>query len=361
MRLADTARPVNERAGCSALPGASITASAACTASWLLAPDLERRARERGRRPRRRRSTRAARAPRGPPPPRSAPGSLKHVVRGERAVDAGAPAVRRSRSSSRVRSNSRRAVSTPAAASGRGARARARPVRYPSLVQYGDGFGDARLATAPRAARPRDRDVREETLKLARTAARRRASAGSARSPRIAGTSAASICSPPSVWNAMSRLSAPCSSRTFLNSRRPSSSTHAGAETHTALLALRPQDRHARLVVRRADVDDQSAGQARDEPLVDVGDVGGWPVARHHDLAAVRLERVEDAAAAPLCVSRLPGEELHVVDQQHARPLRYRSLERRRSPPPPSRRGAPRRSRRASRTSTPRPGWRCAT
>ena len=35
-----------------------------------------------------------------------------------------------------------------------------------------------------------------------------------------------------------------------------------GAEAHAALLALRLEDRHARLVVRRADVDDQAAARA---------------------------------------------------------------------------------------------------
>ena len=130
-------------------------------------------------------------------------------------------------------------------------------------------------------------------------------------------TASASICSPPSVWYAIRRLSAPCSSRTFLNSSRPTSSIDAAAKAHAALLALRVEDRHARLVIGRAHVDDQSAGQPRDQSLVDVGDLDGRPIARHHDLPAVGLQRVEDAQQLRLRFA-MAGEELHVVDQQHA-------------------------------------------
>ena len=92
---------------------------------------------------------------------------------------------------------------------------------------------------------------------------------------------------------------------------------HAGAEPHAALLALGLEDRHARLEVRRADVDDQSAGEARDQPLVDVGDLGRRPIARHDDLPPVARQRVEDAQQLALRL-RCAGEELDVVDQQHA-------------------------------------------
>src|SRR4029077_17547521 len=68
---------------------------------------------------------------------------------------------------------------------------------------------------------------------------------------------------------------------------------NAGPEFDAALLALRPHDGDPRLEVRRADVDDQPAGEPRDQTLVDVGDLRGRTIARHHDLAAASLHRVE--------------------------------------------------------------------
>ena len=57
------------------------------------------------------------------------------------------------------------------------------------------------------------------------------------------------------------------------------------------------------------------------QSLVDVGDLRRRPVARHHDLAAVRLQRVEDAQQLGLRLA-MAGEELHVVDQQQRRRCR---------------------------------------
>jgi len=92
---------------------------------------------------------------------------------------------------------------------------------------------------------------------------------------------------------------------------------HTGAEPHAALLALGLEDRHARLEIRRADVDDQSAGEARDQPFVHVGDFGRRPIARHDDLPSVARQRVEDAQELALrLLSR--GEKLDVVDEQDA-------------------------------------------
>ena len=72
------------------------------------------------------------------------------------------------------------------------------------------------------------------------------------------------------------------------------SSIDAGRELDIALLALAAEDRDARLVVRRADVHDQAAGEARQQPLVDVGDLGGRPVARHARSASAPLQHVEE-------------------------------------------------------------------
>ena len=91
---------------------------------------------------------------------------------------------------------------------------------------------------------------------------------------------------------------------------------HAGRERDLSLVALVAQDRDARLEVRRADVDDQPAAQAADQPLVHVGDLRRRTIARHDDLAAAALQRVEQAQQLALRLAAA-GEELHVVDQQH--------------------------------------------
>ena len=56
--------------------------------------------------------------------------------------------------------------------------------------------------------------------------------------------------------------------------------------------------------------------QPRDQPLVDVGDLRRRTIARHDDLPAARLQRVEQAQQLALRLAPA-GEELHVVDQQH--------------------------------------------
>ena len=81
-------------------------------------------------------------------------------------------------------------------------------------------------------------------------------------------------------------------------------------------LHLLAQDRDARLEVGRLDVGDQAPFEAAAQPRLERRDVARRPVARHDDLRAglvERVERVEELLLDPLLVL----EELHVVDQQH--------------------------------------------
>ena len=90
---------------------------------------------------------------------------------------------------------------------------------------------------------------------------------------------------------------------------------HALRERHPALVRLPAQDRDPGLVVRRGDVDDQPAGEAADEPLVQRLDLRGRPVAGQDDLAVGGLQRVGQPQQLGLHFPPV-GEELDVVDQQ---------------------------------------------
>jgi hypothetical protein len=87
----------------------------------------------------------------------------------------------------------------------------------------------------------------------------------------------------------------------------------AAAKPTAALLALGGENRHARFVIRHPHIHDQSAREPRDQPLIDVGDVRRRPVARHDDLTAVGLQRLNSRNSS-VCVSGVLSE-LHVVDQ----------------------------------------------
>ena len=91
---------------------------------------------------------------------------------------------------------------------------------------------------------------------------------------------------------------------------------HARLEHDAALLALAAQNRDTRLVVRRADVHDEPARESRDQPLVEIRDLRRRAIAREHDLLPRALQRVEEAQHLALRLLA-PGEELHVVEQQH--------------------------------------------
>ena len=86
-------------------------------------------------------------------------------------------------------------------------------------------------------------------------------------------------------------------------------------EVGPPLLRLAPEDGHPGLVVGRRDVDDQPAGEAADQPLVQRLDLGRRPVAGEHDLAVGGLQRVGEPEQLRLHLPAV-GEELHVVHQQ---------------------------------------------
>ena len=88
------------------------------------------------------------------------------------------------------------------------------------------------------------------------------------------------------------------------------------ADLDLVVLDLLAQDRDPRLEVGRLDVGDQPPFEARAQPLLERRDLARRPVARHDDLPAglvERVEGVEELLLDPLLVL----EELHVVDQQH--------------------------------------------
>src|SRR5712691_11678360 len=96
---------------------------------------------------------------------------------------------------------------------------------------------------------------------------------------------------------------------------------HPRLEPRAALVGLAPQDRDPRLVVGRAHIHDQSARQPRDQPLVQVGDVGRRAIARQHDLAPRRLQRLRQPQQLRLHFLAV-REELHVVHEQHVHVLK---------------------------------------
>src|SRR6266550_3548840 len=130
-----------------------------------------------------------------------------------------------------------------------------------------------------------------------------------AASPRICFTVSALMDVSLTAWNATSRFSAPISSRTLATSACATVSSTPGS------------NRDPRLVVGRAHVHHQPARQARDEPLVQVGDVGRRAVARQHDLPPRRLERLREAQQLGLHFLAV-REELHVVHEQHVHVLK---------------------------------------
>ena len=92
-----------------------------------------------------------------------------------------------------------------------------------------------------------------------------------------------------------------------------------GGDRDRALLGLGPQDRDARLEVRRRQVGDQAPLEPAAEPLLEGQDRLRRPVRGQDDLLAVlvdRVERVEELLLGPLLV----GDELDVVDEEEVDP-----------------------------------------
>ena len=121
---------------------------------------------------------------------------------------------------------------------------------------------------------------------------------------------------PVSDENATTRVSAPSSSRMFVETRAGDERQELGvADLDLVVLHLLAQDRDARLQVGRLDVGDQPPLEPRAQALLERRDLARRPVGGHHDLAAglvERVERVEELLLDPLLVL----EELHVVDQE---------------------------------------------
>jgi hypothetical protein len=90
---------------------------------------------------------------------------------------------------------------------------------------------------------------------------------------------------------------------------------HTVGETYVALGTLGAKNCDTRFVVRFPDVDDEATGKASDQPLVDVGDLVRRAVTRHHDLTPALLHRVQQTENLRLRLA-MPGEKLHVVEQQ---------------------------------------------
>ena len=81
------------------------------------------------------------------------------------------------------------------------------------------------------------------------------------------------------------------------------------------LLALPPQDRHPGLEIRHLHLRDQAPFEARNQALLQVGDLAHRPVAGHHDLLLVFVERIEGVEEF-LLGAFLARQEMDVVDQQ---------------------------------------------
>ena len=76
------------------------------------------------------------------------------------------------------------------------------------------------------------------------------------------------------------------------------------------------ENRQASLEVRRLDVGDESPLKPRTQPVLERGDFLGRSVGRDDDLLVDLVQGVERMEELFLGAV-FPGEELHVVDQQH--------------------------------------------
>src|SRR4029077_20601945 len=86
-------------------------------------------------------------------------------------------------------------------------------------------------------------------------------------------------------------------------------------ETRAPLFRLAAQDGDARLIVGQADIDHEATRQARDQALVQVGDLGRRAVARQDDLVARDLERLGQVQQLGLHFLSVT-EELDVVHEE---------------------------------------------
>ena len=96
-----------------------------------------------------------------------------------------------------------------------------------------------------------------------------------------------------------------------------SSAATPGSASGARSAASRVQ-RLAERAIGRLNRDDETTVEARAKPRLELADLGRRPVTREHHLlprAVQRVEQVEQLVLRPL----LPGERMHVVDDQRAR------------------------------------------
>ena len=123
--------------------------------------------------------------------------------------------------------------------------------------------------------------------------------------------------SPVSDEKATTRVSAPSSSRMFVETR-PAMNVSTSGSSIADPIGRHPlaQDRDAGLEVGRLDVGDQAPLEPRPQPFLERRDLFRRPVGRDHDLTARLVERVEGVEEL-LLDPLLAFEELDVVDQEH--------------------------------------------
>ena len=128
---------------------------------------------------------------------------------------------------------------------------------------------------------------------------------------------AASVISIRFSWHhAISRTSAPSSSRTLVRTFDAMNKRHIRRQNHLFGLRLLLQNRDLRLQIRRLNVGDQSPLEARTQTIFNLRQFLRRTVRRNHDLPHAFMQRIE-------CVEELflralfLRDELDVVDQQH--------------------------------------------
>ena len=198
------------------------------------------------------------------------------------------------------------------------------PCPVPFALEPQHGFRDAR---APRLDRPadRDRDVAQEGPELITRATPARSRRGRGRrtcggprrasDPSNARTSSGASAASFTAWCAMSRLRTPRSSRTLWNSFDAAASSTPDWNVAPRSSRLPPEDGDPCLVVGRTDVHDEPAREARDQTLVQIGDLRRRPVARQHDLVPRGLQGLGESEQLGLHLAAV-GEKLHVVHEQ---------------------------------------------
>ena len=120
---------------------------------------------------------------------------------------------------------------------------------------------------------------------------------------------------PLSEANDATRMSAPSSRRTLVRMRLARKSKISSRSLICKRARFLAQNRHARFDVRRLQLGGQAPFEARNEPMLEVGDFRRRPIAREHDLFMPVEESVEGVEKFFLRTF-FAAEELDVVDQK---------------------------------------------